>query len=143
MIRYQFFPRSRGVTHEIQKVIDCFKVIECDIDSTTNNLVSNDVLAMVRPFLEEHGYMVEMGKTSDKKYELGAAESIIERLTKHQVELNPKLLSIVFDSLFSLNVTTEEIAEHTGLPENLIDDAREMRYNDMHAPDRNLGDTKF
>lgn len=92
MIRYQFFPRSRGVTHEIQKVIDCFKVIECDIDSTTNNLVSNDVLAMVRPFLEEHGYRVEMGKTSDKKYELGAAESIIERLTKHQVELNPKLL---------------------------------------------------
>ena len=75
-------------------------------------------------------------------YELGAAESIIERLTKHQVELNPKLLSIVFDSLFSLNVTTEEIAEHTGLPENLIDDTREMRYNDMHAPDRNLGDTK-
>ena len=73
-------------------------------------------------------------------YELGAAESIIERLTKHQVELNPKLLSIVFDSLFSLNVTTEEIAEHTGLPENLIDDAREMRYNDMHATDRNIED---
>ena len=140
MIRYQFFPRSRGVTHEIQKVIDCFKVIECDIDSTTNNLVSNDVLAMVRPFLEEHGYRVEMGKTSDKKYELGAAESIIERLTKHQVELNSKLLRIVFDSLFSLNVTTEEIAEHTGLPENLIDDAREMRYNDMHATDRNIED---
>ena len=50
MIRYQFFPRSRGVTDEIQKVIDCFKVVECEIDSTTNNLVSNDVLAKVRPF---------------------------------------------------------------------------------------------
>ena len=28
-------------------------------------------------------------------YELGVAESVIERLTKHQVELNPKLLSRV------------------------------------------------
>ena len=73
-------------------------------------------------------------------YELGVAESVIERLTKHQVELNPKLLSILLDALFSLNVTTEKIAKHTGLPENLIDDAREMRYNDMHAPDRNIGD---
>ena len=73
-------------------------------------------------------------------YELGIAKSVIERLTIHKVELNPKLLSILLDALFSLNVTTEKIAKHTGLPENLIDDAREMRYNDMHAPDRNIGD---
>ena len=30
--------------------------------------------------------------------------------------------------IFSLNVTTEKIAKHTGLPENLIDDACEMNY---------------
>ena len=70
MIRYQFFPRSRVVTDEIQKVIDCFKVVECEIDSTTNNLVSNDVLAKVRPFLEKQDYRVEIGKTLDKKIDV-------------------------------------------------------------------------
>lgn len=70
MIRYQFFPRSRGVTDEILKVIDCFKVVECEIDSTTNNLVSNDVLAKVRPFLEKQDYRVEIGKTLDKKIDV-------------------------------------------------------------------------
>ena len=49
-------------------------------------------------------------------YELGVAESVIERLSKNKVESNPKLLCIVLDSLFSLNVTTEKIAKHTGLP---------------------------
>ena len=62
-------------------------------------------------------------------YELGVAETVIERLSKNKVESNPKLLCIVLDSLFSLNVTTAKIAKHTGLPENLIDDACEMNYN--------------
>ena len=39
-------------------------------------------------------------------YELGVAETVIERLSKNKVESNPKLLCIVLDSLFSLNVTT-------------------------------------
>ena len=30
MINFQFFPRSHGVTPEIQAVIDCFKKIECE-----------------------------------------------------------------------------------------------------------------
>ena len=67
MIRYQFFPRSRGVTDEIQNVINCFKTIESDIDSTIHSFVSNDVLAIVRPFLEKHGYKVEVGKSNDEK----------------------------------------------------------------------------
>ena len=32
MIQFQFFPRSRGVTEDIQKVINCFKTIENEID---------------------------------------------------------------------------------------------------------------
>ena len=70
MIRYQFFPRSRGVTHEIQKVIECFKAVESDIDSTTSNLVSNEVLAKVRPHLEKCGYKVEIGKSNDQKIDV-------------------------------------------------------------------------
>jgi len=38
MIQYQFFPRSRGVTEEIQKVIECFKAVKNEIDSETHNL---------------------------------------------------------------------------------------------------------
>ena len=75
-------------------------------------------------------------------YELGIAKSVIERLTIHKVELNPKLLIIVLDRLFLLNVTTEKIAKHTGIPADLVDDLREMRYNEMYAPLRNTyGDT--
>lgn len=70
MIRYQFFPRSRGVTKYIQDVIDCFKAVETDIDSATNNLVSNDVLSIVRPYLEQHGYKVEMGKSNEDKIDV-------------------------------------------------------------------------
>lgn len=70
MIRYQFFPRSRGVTEEIQKVIDCFKVVENEIDSSTKNLVSNDVLTIVRPHIERNGYKVEKGKSEEEKIDV-------------------------------------------------------------------------
>ena len=73
---------------------------------------------------------------------MGIAKSVIERLTIHKVELNPKLLIIVLDRLFSLNVTTEKIAKHTGIPADLVDDLREMRYNEIYVPLRNTyGDT--
>lgn len=70
MIRYQFFPRSRGVTEEIKKVIDCFKVVENEIDSSTKNLVSNDVLTVVRPHIERNGYKVEKGKSDEEKIDV-------------------------------------------------------------------------
>ena len=70
MIQFQFFPRSRGVTEDIQKVINCFKTIENEIDSKTHNLVSNDVLAVVRPYLENEGYKVEVGKSSSEKIDV-------------------------------------------------------------------------
>ena len=70
MIQYQFFPRSRGVTEEIQKVIDCFKVVENEIDSSTKNLVSNDVLTVVRPHIERNGYKVEKGKSDEEKIDV-------------------------------------------------------------------------
>lgn len=70
MIKYQFFPRSRGVTKDIQDVINCFRIVENDIDSTTKNFVSNDVLAIIRPHLEERGYRVEMGKSKDEKIDV-------------------------------------------------------------------------
>lgn len=70
MIQFQFFPRSRGVTEEIHKIIDCFKIVEKDIDSSTHNLVSNAVLEIVRPYLENNGYKVEIGKSADEKIDV-------------------------------------------------------------------------
>lgn len=37
-----------------------------------------------------------------------------------------------------MNVTTEKIAKHTSLPENLIDDACEMNYNYKHSTSSNI-----
>ncbi|MCQ2260127.1 MAG: hypothetical protein MJZ77_01915 [Bacteroidales bacterium] len=82
MIQYQFFPRSRGVSKEIQNVIDCFKSVESDIDSTTNNLVSNEVLAKVRPFLESFGYKVEMGKGNGQKIDVPVLFGIDNNIDK-------------------------------------------------------------
>lgn len=70
MIRYQFFPRSRGVTKDIQNIIDCFKTVEYEIDSFTKNLVSNDVLAVVRSHIEKHGFKVESGMSNEEKIDV-------------------------------------------------------------------------
>lgn len=70
MVRYQFFPRSRGVTPEIQDVINCFKKVETKIDSETQELKSNDVLSFVRPYLEKNGYVVETSKKATDKIDV-------------------------------------------------------------------------
>ena len=69
MINFQFFPRSHGVTPEIQAVINCFKKIEPILDDGTHR-VSNDVLALLRPHLESCGYDVEKGKGRDEKIDV-------------------------------------------------------------------------
>ena len=70
MIQYQFFPRSRGVSSDIQAVIDCYKKVEQQIDSSTNSNDSNTVLSIVRPYLENLGYRVELGKKTDEKIDV-------------------------------------------------------------------------
>ena len=70
MINFQFFPRSRGVTKEIQQVVDSFKSIENEIDSERKNLESNAVLSLLRPSLEGLGYKVETSKRSIDKIDV-------------------------------------------------------------------------
>jgi hypothetical protein len=67
MIRFQFFPRSRGITKEIQDVINCFIAESDRIKSPENNLPSNEVLEAIRPHLEKIGFIVESGKSRDQK----------------------------------------------------------------------------
>ncbi|MFK7982057.1 MAG: hypothetical protein AB8G86_18905 [Saprospiraceae bacterium] len=67
MIRFQFFPRSQGITSEIKKVITCFEKVDSKISSTNFKLSSNDVLEIIRPHLEEIDYKVETGKRKNDK----------------------------------------------------------------------------
>jgi len=70
MIQYQFFPRSQGITDEIKNIIESFKSVENEIDSKTKELKSNDVLNMVRPFLEKNSFTVETGKGKNDKIDV-------------------------------------------------------------------------
>lgn len=67
MIRFQFFPRSHGITTDVKAVIQCFQKVEKEISSEHLKLNSNDVLEVLRPHLEELEYDVETGKTKNDK----------------------------------------------------------------------------
>ena len=70
MINYQFFPRSHGVTQEIKAIIDCFKQIEPKLEEENAHRTSNEVLALVRPYLEAIGFAVETGKGKEEKIDV-------------------------------------------------------------------------
>lgn len=64
---YQFFPRSHGITPEIDTVVKCFEAVKYEIDSKCNTLNSNGVLAILRPYLDRHNFSVEAGKKKNEK----------------------------------------------------------------------------
>lgn len=67
MINYQFFPRSRGVTKEISTIINCFKAVD---EKKSKRLKSNEVLGLLRPYLEKNGFRVEKGKKESEKIDV-------------------------------------------------------------------------
>ncbi len=83
MIKYQFFPRSLGITKPIEDVVDCFKEAENKIKSPENNLNSNDVLAILRPGLEKIGLRVEKGKSKGDKIPMPVLFGLNNKIDKH------------------------------------------------------------
>lgn len=67
---YQFFPRSRGITQDIQKVINCFLNNEDKINSVEFYLKSNDVLEVIREDLQNIGFKVETSKAKNDKIDV-------------------------------------------------------------------------
>ena len=67
LIKFQFFPRSVGLTPSIKAIVECFRNVEAEISSDIHNYVSNDVLAILRPQFQAIGLDVEMGKKSVEK----------------------------------------------------------------------------
>jgi hypothetical protein len=70
MIRFQFFPRSHGITNQIADVIKCFESESHKFKSPEFNLSSNEVLEIIKPRLQKIGFIVEEGKTKDKKIQV-------------------------------------------------------------------------
>ena len=59
---YQFFPRSHGITSEIQAIVDCFETVNNNIDSEFYKYESPEVLEILRPHFESLSFSVETGK---------------------------------------------------------------------------------
>ena len=53
-----------------RKLLTASRLLNVKLIQQRINLVSNDVLAKVRPFLEKQDYRVEIGKTLDKKIDV-------------------------------------------------------------------------
>lgn len=82
MIKYQFFPRSQGITLQIQEVIDCFNATEHLFRSPDFEKPSNEVLEIVKPFLEKIGFTVESGKSSLQKISVPVLFGLDNRIDK-------------------------------------------------------------
>lgn len=82
MIRYQFFPRSEGLSQAINEVVTCFQSVTSEIESPKNNLSSDEVLAKLRPYLEEAGFVVESGKTKNAKIHVPVLFGFDNRIDK-------------------------------------------------------------
>lgn len=65
--RYQLFPRSFGITEQVEKTIECFEKSFKLIDSTQFNYKSNEALEIVRKDLEKIGFKIEKSKRRDDK----------------------------------------------------------------------------
>ena len=69
-IQYQFFPRYMGLIEPMAGVVGAFQKVEDKIASRNNDLISDKVLAFVRPHLERIGFHVEQDKTKEGKIDV-------------------------------------------------------------------------
>lgn len=96
MTKFQLFPRSHGITKELEEVVNCFKAVEIDIKSPEHTHSSNEVLEIIRPHLQKIGFTVEEGKTKDKKISVpvlfGLNNSIDKYFNADAVSSNNKIV---------------------------------------------------
>lgn len=82
MIKFQLFPRSKGISKEIRAIVECFDLEDVRIKSPDNNLSSNEVLAIVRPHLEKINFVVETGKSVGSKINVPVLFGFNNRIDK-------------------------------------------------------------
>lgn len=82
MIHYQFFPRSVRIKEPITSIINCFQAVESEISSSENNLISNEVLAVLRPHFLKIGLSVEEGKKDKQKIKVPVLFGLENKIDK-------------------------------------------------------------
>ena len=66
-LNWAYYPKSQKPTELAVAVVRVFEAAYSKISSEKHNLVSNDVLAIVRPKLRKIGFAVETGKKRSEK----------------------------------------------------------------------------
>jgi hypothetical protein len=67
MITWSYFPRSNAPIPLALTVVDTFNRVAAVIDSGLHTLKSNEILAIVKPHLEQAGFRVEVGKRTNDR----------------------------------------------------------------------------
>jgi hypothetical protein len=89
-MKYQFFPRSQGMTSDMKAIVDCFEKMDSEINSEVHNLSSNEVLEKLCHPLTEIGFTVETGKKSYEKIRIPVLFGLDNKIDK---EFNADALS--------------------------------------------------
>ena len=82
MLQYQLFPRSFGITSEVEDVIKCFQNSYDKIKSPENNLNSNGVLKAIANDLKLLNFKVEQSKAKDDKIKVPVLFSLNNKIDK-------------------------------------------------------------
>jgi hypothetical protein len=83
MLRFQFFPRSVGISDEIKKVVNCFEKVINDIKSPENNLDSDGVLKKLKPHLQKIDFKVEVSKKKIDKIAVPVLFGLNNKIDKY------------------------------------------------------------
>ena len=67
MIRWLYYPKSNKPPNIAENIVAVFESVADQIDSETQTLASNDVLASITPQLLDAGFQVETGKKAANK----------------------------------------------------------------------------
>lgn len=82
MLQYQLFPRSFGITSEVDDVIKCFQNNYTKIKSPENNLNSDGVLKAISSDLKLLNFKVEESKAKDDKIKVPVLFGLNNRIDK-------------------------------------------------------------
>lgn len=82
MLQYQLFPRSFGITSEVNEVIKCFEINYSKIKSPENNLNSNGVLKAISEDLKLINFKVENSKAKDDKIKVPVLFGLNNKIDK-------------------------------------------------------------
>jgi len=81
-LQYQLFPRSFGITKEVESVIECFQKNYKKIKSPDNTLNSDEVLKILSTDLENIKFNVEKSKASKDKIKVPVLFSLNNNIDK-------------------------------------------------------------